>query len=210
MRRTRPTGPSNAPARARMLPAAVPLLALALALAGCGIRTTTVPVDAGPAPSRASCALPEATGDLRPDTAVLKIYLVCSMQAAPVPRNVPLRPGPVDRLELVAELMAQLQRPLPAAESRARFVTEVPGSLVVEGPRRGDPAGALRLNEKPADLPSFALAQIVCTLVANDAAPGDTVILGGNGLHDTLRGYTCTQDLRSRPDAADTAGAPVR
>jgi hypothetical protein len=38
-----------------------PLLALlgVVLLAGCGIRTTSVPVDAGPAPSRVSCAVPD-------------------------------------------------------------------------------------------------------------------------------------------------------
>ena len=188
--------------------AAVPLLALALA--GCGIRTTTVPVDAGPAPSQVSCALPKPTDTVQPNTVVRKVYLVCSMQAAEVPRNVVLRPGPVDRLEEVRVLMMQLQRSPLAAEMQAGFVTEVPGSLVVEGPRAGDPKEALRLTQPPDELPSFALAQIVCTLTADKSiAPDGWVVLGGIGVQDGLRRYACTEDLRSRPNAADTAGVQV-
>jgi hypothetical protein len=189
--------------------AAVLLAGLPLA-GGCGIRTTTVPVDAGPAPSRVSCAAPRTGGAPESDAIVRQVYLVCSMQTAPVKRSVPQRQGRVDRLSQVRELVAQLQRSPLSAETQAGFSTEVPGSLEVTGPYRDDPKEALRLNQAVDELPSFALAQIVCTLAADLAVTADgTVVLGGNDQDSRLRRYSCTPDLRTRPDAADSAGTAV-
>ncbi|WUH91329.1 hypothetical protein OG900_15250 [Streptomyces sp. NBC_00433] len=192
-------------------PRAALLAALSLAVgltAGCGIRTTSVPVDAGPAPSRVSCAVPapENSPDAT-DAQVVQVYLVCGMQTTPVPRTVSVRPRPADRVEQVRELVAQLQRSVLAAEAKADFSTAVPGTLEVNGPEPGDPSDALRLGQPIEDLPSFALAQIVCTIAASPlASAGHSVVLGGTEHGAKLRRYTCTPDLRTRPQAADSAG----
>jgi hypothetical protein len=200
MRRTR----SGTAAAAALALGALPLLT------GCGIRTTTVPVDAGPAPSRVSCAVPRATTSPAQDSVVRQVYLVCSMQTAPVPRAVPVRQGRIDRIGQVRELLAQVQRSPLTAEAKAGFSTAVPGSLVVTGPLRGDPAQTLRLSQPADELPSFALAQIICTLAADPVvSPTQTVLIGGPAPGSAIRSYTCTSDLRTRPDAADGAGTAV-
>jgi hypothetical protein len=186
------------------------VLAATPLLAGCGIRTTTVPVDAGPAPSRVSCEAPKAPATPEPDAVVRRVYLVCSMQIAPVSRAVPVRDGLIDRVTQVRELVSQLQISPQPDETKAGFSTAVPGTLVVTGPAKGDPKDALRLNMAVDELPSFALAQLVCTLTANKLiAPDGEVVFGGPSPDTKLRSYSCTSDLRSRPDAADTAGTPV-
>lgn len=191
------------------MPAAV-LLALLPLVGGCGIRTTTVPVDAGPAPSRVSCAVPRDSTATDPDTFVRQVYLVCSMQATAVKRSIPLRQTKIDRLSQVRELIAQLQRSPLSAEAQAGFSTEVPGSLEVLGPYKGDPKEALRLNQTVDELPSFALAQIVCTLADDPTFTTDgSVVLGGHDPDSKPRRYACTSDLRTRPDAADSAGTAV-
>ncbi|MBY8881931.1 hypothetical protein K7862_30495 [Streptomyces sp. PLK6-54] len=183
-------------------------------LAGCGIRTTSVPVDAGPAPSRVSCAPPKATADPGPDTVSRQVYLVCSMQLAPVSRNVPVRDIGNVRTSLAGQatqLIRQLEQSPRNAESQAGFSTAVPASTEIAPLHAGDPADALRLNQELDDLPSFALAQIICTLTADAGmAPDHSVLLGGQAPGDPLRRYTCTSDLRTRPDAGDDAGTVVR
>ncbi|SFE83307.1 hypothetical protein SAMN05216251_105371 [Actinacidiphila alni] len=211
-RRT-PYATSPAPYAARPVPyrvlAAVLLAALPL-LGGCGIRTTTVPVDAGPAPSRVSCAVPPIGEASQADAVVRQVYLVCSSQTAPIKRSVALRQGRFDRLSQVRELLAQLQRSPLSAEARAGFSTEVPGSLEIAGPYRDDPKETLRLNQAVDELPSFALAQIVCTLAADTSVSADgTVVLAGDDPDTAPRRYSCTADLRSRGDAADSAGTAV-
>ncbi|MFG1808960.1 hypothetical protein [Streptomyces sp. NPDC049040] len=187
------------------------LLAVLPLASGCGIRTTTVPVDAGPAPSRVSCAVPKA--DNSPgvtDAAVEQVYLVCGSQTTPVPRTVQIRARQAGRVEQVRELIAQLQRSVLGDEAKAGFATAVPGTLEVSGPAPGDPDDALRLGQPIEDLPSFALAQIVCTLAVSPlASAGHSVVLGGPENGDKVRRYTCTPDLRTRPQAADTAGVEV-
>jgi hypothetical protein len=189
------------------------VLALAPLLAGCGIRTTSVPVDAGPAPSRVSCAGPNAPATPEPDTVVRQVYLVCSMQIAPVEREVRAREGKNVRLShtaLAQDLIEQLQISPRQAEASAGFSTAVPGTLAVSAPHGGDRRDAIRLSLELDELPSFALAQIVCTLTADAAvAPDHSVVLGGPAGGDELRRYTCTSDLRTHPEAADTAGIPV-
>lgn len=187
------------------------VLAAAALLGGCGIRTTTVPVDAGPAPSRVSCAVPRSSTAPEPGTVLRQVYLVCSMQIAPVKRSVPVQAGVFDRLGEVTELLAQLQRSPLAAETRTGFATAVPGTLQISGPWKGDPRITLRLNQPIDELPSFALAQIVCTLTDSpDIAPAHSITLAGSTPASIPRTYTCSSDLRSRPDAADSAGTPIR
>ncbi|WNI17416.1 hypothetical protein [Actinacidiphila sp. ITFR-21] len=187
-------------------------------LGGCGIRSTTVPVDAGPAPSRVSCSAPKAPATPLPGTAVREVYLVCINQIAQVLRDVPVRAGRATAYAVAQELITQLQMSPQTQEARAGFSTAVPGNnlylepATADGARGGAAAtaqDALRLSLPVDELPSFALAQIVCTLTADPVvAPGRSVVLGGPD-HDQLRRYTCTSDLRTRPDAADTAGTPV-
>ncbi|MEE4541681.1 hypothetical protein V2S66_06810 [Streptomyces sp. V4-01] len=194
---------------------AVGVLGLALAplLAGCGIRTTSVPVDAGPAPSRVSCAQPAAPATPLPDAVTRKVYLVCSGQIAPVRRPVRVADvggGRGGRERLARQLIALLQASPRAAESTAGFYTAVPVTLEVLAPLPGDPADALRLSEAAEDLPSFVLGQVVCTLAADSAlAPGGSVVLGGPDAGDELRRYSCTPELRTSADAAVSAGEPV-
>jgi hypothetical protein len=207
----RPTRPLRAaPRKTPRTALAVALLAALPLAGGCGIRTTTVPVDAGPAPSRVSCAAPRAGSAPEPEDVVRQVYLVCSSQTAPVKRGVPLRQGRIDRLSQARELIAQLQRSPLSAEAQAGFSTEVPGGLEVTGPRRGDPKETLRLNQAVDELPSFALAQIVCTLASDASVTLDgSVVLGGNDPDAKPRRYSCTPGLRTRPDAADSAGTAV-
>lgn len=193
--------------RIRYVRAAV-LFALAAvlgpALAGCGIRNTSVPVDAGPAPSRSGCAAPVRTPGTETGRPLVQrtVYLVCGMQVAPVKRLMPVRS---DARALLAQLQAG---PLPV-ETAAGFLSAVPGSLGLAPVGKDDPPGTLRLNASLDDLPSFALAQIVCTLTdPSPSAPARPVVLAGPS-PSAPRSYTCTSDLRSRPDAAATAGKAV-
>jgi hypothetical protein len=186
-------------------------VAVASLLAGCGIRTTTVPVDDGPAPSRVACAAPSTPATPEPDAVLRKVYLVCNTQVTPVTRGVLARGGRGDRYGDVRELLAQLQISPRTEETRAGFSTAVPGTLEIAGPGPSDPGNALRLNAEPDELPSFALAQIVCTLAADPAvAPQHEVVLGGPSAAVKLRSYTCTSDLRTRSEAADGAGTAVK
>ncbi len=187
------------------------LLAVLPLATGCGIRTTSVPVDAGPAPSRASCAIPQAENSPdAADAAVEQVYLVCGMQTTPVPRTVQVRVRPAGRVAQVRELVAQLHRSVLGDEAKAGFATAVPGTLEVSGPGPGDPDDALRLGQPIGDLPSFALAQIVCTIAVSPlASAGHSVVLGGSEDGSRVRRYTCTPDLRTQPQAADTAGTEL-
>lgn len=192
---------------------------VATAACGCGIRTTTVPVDAGPAPTRVSCAAP--TAPVPPETPgamAVRVYLVCSALAAQVTRTVTVpdgtggRPAAASRLVAAQELLGQLQRRPSAAEAEAGFATEVPGNLGITGPLPGDPKDTLRLSLALDELPSFALAQLVCTF---EAAPGvstadHAVLLGGPTADHPIKRYVCTSALRTRPEAADTAGTAVK
>lgn len=203
--------------RRRAAATAVPALALLGAvLAGCGIRPTSVPVDAGAAPSRVACDLPENAGRAgrapEGDGAV-RVYLVCDTRVAAVARAGRLPQG---RLAAARALLGQLRSEPQPAEEEAGFTTAVPHALRVEAGRADDPVGTLRLSTPPARLPSFALAQVVCTFAGTPAASArkDTVVLGGPVGHgpdaaDRPRRYTCTAALRTDPDPAPTAGAPA-
>ncbi|WP_418958738.1 hypothetical protein [Streptomyces tritici] len=186
-------------AAARLLAAA----AGAALLAGCGIRTTSVPVDAGAAPSRAACSVDGTPSQTRPGVP-LRVYLVCGSQLEAVERRSAL---PEQRLggaraATASALLMELQFEPSEAERAAGFSTAVKGPLVASGGRAGDPKEALRLSRQPEDLAPVALAQIVCTFAESAAGgPGRTVLLGGPGDYPLQR-YRCTEQLKDRPDGA--------
>ncbi|MEU4682394.1 hypothetical protein [Streptomyces xinghaiensis] len=206
--------PAAAPRRPRRGPLTAALAALVLAgSAGCGIRGTSVPVDAGPAPSRVSC---QVSGDPRPvpdsgKEAPADVYLVCSAQIMRVQRAVRYTDGRAeeDRLRRARDLLAELQTPPSRAEDEGGFSSEVPDGLEVAAPREGDPGDALRLSRIPDELPAYALAQLICTFAGSAAVAGDgSVVLGGPD-GDPLKRYPCTEELRARPEAAQTTGVPL-
>ncbi|MFF8784108.1 hypothetical protein [Streptomyces sp. NPDC015125] len=185
---------------------------LALAAAGCGIRGTSVPVDAGGAPSRVSCKAPASPApsassgaDTGPGTQAT-VYLVCGSALAQVERAVPPSKAADPRLPTARALLHELQRKPSADEEKAGFSSALPPGLKVTGPRADDPADALRLSIRPDDLPSFALAQLVCTYGASPAL-GRThaAVLGGPG-DDTAHRYDCSADVLANPDIAENAG----
>ncbi|MBB5934849.1 hypothetical protein [Streptomyces zagrosensis] len=190
----------------------------ALLVAGCGIRSTSVPVDAGAAPSRASCKAPAADVPTQPtDDIAITIHLVCTSQLLPVSRalRLPKRDEAPRPEEFARALLAQLQRWPSTAELKAGFSTEVGKRIQVSGPVEGDPTGTLRLNREPDELPSYALAQLVCTFAETSAVRGKrAVVLGGPAASDGeeatgaggLKRYECGSDLRSRPQSAQSSG----
>ena len=79
-----------------------------------------------------------------------------------------------------------------AARSRPGSAARCPQDLTVAGPRAGDPADALRLSMRPDDLPSFALAQLVCTYGTSTAlGRRHAAVLGGPG-DDVAHRYDCS------------------
>ncbi|MFI8999709.1 hypothetical protein [Streptomyces sp. NPDC053541] len=183
----------------------------AVLLAGCGIRTTSVPVDAGAAPSRVPCSVPGAfSGTAGQGGLPLRVYLLCGAQLEPVERRSPLpeEKAAGDPVRTASALLALLAGEPSEEERRAGFGTAVKGPLTVGAGRKGDPAGTLRLSRQPEDLPPTALAQIVCTFAesaAGESAPGgsggDSVVLGGPGPYQPRR-YSCTGELKERPESA--------
>ncbi|MCM2577890.1 hypothetical protein [Streptomyces meridianus] len=188
--------------------------AVAAGAGGCGIRGTSVPVDAGAAPVRVSCDAPADRSTQRPHSVrIVRVdaFLVCSAQLRPVHRAVPAVPDPAGagRLRLARSLLDQLQAHPASREAAAGFGTEVPDDLTVRGARPGDPAGALRLSRPPGELPSYALAQLVCTFAAPQAGGnGQFVVLGGPGKSPVER-YVCDGRLRANPESAADRGVPV-
>lgn len=201
--------------RAARTGAAVALAAATLA--GCGIRATSVPVDTGAAPSRVACAVrdgdPAAKETQSPDAGAsdVRISLVCSSRVVDVKRRLELPEGDTaaERLALARTLLGELRRAPSDAEHEAGFTTAVPEGLRVTGPAAGDDASALRLSQQPDRLPSFALAQIVCTYANTDIADTNRqVLLGGpsDDLTKKLQLYECGSALRTTTEAAETAG----
>ncbi|MDF3291167.1 hypothetical protein [Streptomyces silvisoli] len=189
----------------RLLGAGV-VLALALGTAGCGIRATSVPVDAGAAPTRVSCDQPRTAPSQAPGRVAVDVYLVCSQRVSPVRRIVSDQHQ--DRLGTARTLLTELQHKPDQAEEKGGFASEVPGGLTVSGPFPGDPAEALRLNQDPDDLPSFAVGQLVCTFAGTAAGAADrSVVLGGPDRSTPALRYRCDDALRTRPDAGATEGA---
>ncbi|WP_398911741.1 hypothetical protein OG209_15360 [Streptomyces sp. NBC_01383] len=194
--------------RGRRPAAAVAGAALcAILAAGCGIRTTSVPVDAGPAPSRVPCEMPAQDATAQPRQSIsAEIYLICNSQLVTVDRTVQVQEAKSGST-VAAALLAELRKEPPGPERQAGFSTDVPESLRVSGPRAGDPKGALRLSEQPEDLTAEALAQIVCTYTESEPLVQDgTVMLGGPGKY-APRGYLCTAETKARPKAVPTLGA---
>ncbi|WP_030762943.1 hypothetical protein [Streptomyces griseus] len=194
--------------RARTALTAVALALLALPVTGCGIRTTSVPVDAGAAPSRVPCEVPE-TSAAAPGVPV-RAFLVCGSQLEPVDRRSPQSEDKVggDRVRTASALLAQLLAEPPEAERQAGFTTAVRAPLSVARGREGDPEGTLRLSRQPEDLAPEALSQLVCTFAESSAgAGGHTVLLAGPGAYPPKR-YRCTTQLRERPESAPPT-APV-
>ncbi|MEU8503368.1 hypothetical protein AB0C40_01315 [Streptomyces brevispora] len=195
--------------RGRRPAAAVAGAVLCAVLAtGCGIRTTSVPVDAGPAPSRVPCAMTAQDGTAQPRQVIpVEIYLVCASQLVTVDRTLQVQGTKPDRLGVAVALLDELRRKPTGPEQRAGFSTDVPSELRVTGPRAGDPKGALRLSRQPEDLQPEALAQIVCTYTeSEELVQNGTVLLGGPGDY-APRGYLCTAETKARPKAAPTLGA---
>ncbi|TDC13655.1 hypothetical protein E1265_27575 [Streptomyces sp. 8K308] len=161
---------------ARVARSAAAALAL-FAMAGCGIRSTDVPVDAGPAPTRTTCDAPAEVGGAGLRT---EVYLVCGSRVNPVERAIELPADTTDRIAVATALLDELQSDPGREERAAGFSSEVPDDLDVSGPAANDPAEALRLNKRPGDLPAAALGQIVCTFAHSDSlGNGGTVMLGG-------------------------------
>ncbi|MGW1880956.1 hypothetical protein [Streptomyces sp. NPDC001970] len=202
-------------ARARLRRGAAALagaLVVAAAATGCGIRTTSVPVDAGPAPSRVPCSLTgkETRTPAAPGAVPVRVYLVCASALEPVDRTATVSEKAAgDRSVIARTLLDQLQADPSAAEREAGFATDVRGPLTVAPARDGDPEGTLRLTRQPEDLPPVALAQIVCTLAESEvAADSGTVVLGGPGEY-APRGYRCTDAAKERPETVLPTVGPL-
>jgi hypothetical protein len=204
---------THARARARRTAATLAVLTTAVVLGGCGIRPTQVPVDAGPAPSRVPC---EVTGEnvtpqAQPQGVPVRVYLVCASQLESVDRTVQIPEGKAvdSRVQVAQALLDELQEEPSSPEHEAGFATYVRAPLTLSGPREGDPAGTLRLSRQPEDLPTAALAQIVCTFAESRTAATDgTVLLGGPGEY-APRGYQCSAGTKERPEEAVPTLGPL-
>ncbi|MFF8838628.1 hypothetical protein [Streptomyces sp. NPDC015130] len=182
---------------------------------GCGIRTTSVPVDAGAAPSRVPCSVTgENTSASAAQGVPVRVFLLCGSQLDAVDRRAPLPEEKAggDPVVTAKGLLAQLLDDPSDDERQAGFTSAVRGPLAVGAGRKGDPAGTLRLSRQPEDLTPVALSQLVCTFSASSAGAGDhTVLLGGPGAYAPKR-YRCTTELRERPESVPptaTPGVPV-
>ncbi|NGO68289.1 hypothetical protein G5C65_07965 [Streptomyces sp. SB3404] len=183
-------------------------------LAGCGIRSTSVPVDAGAAPSRVGCVLTENNRRGGEGASAVRIFLVCGSRVAPVEREVKMPQGrsSAERLPVARRLLEELRRQPDAEEGSAGFETALPADLRITRRAAGDPEEALRLNTPVRELPPFALGQLVCTLADTAAADANhAVTLGGppDEPGGELQRYECGTALRTRPEAAETAGTRV-
>ncbi|MCP9209160.1 hypothetical protein [Streptomyces cucumeris] len=198
--------------RRRTRPALALLTAAAALLAtGCGIRGTSVPVDAGAAPSRASCEAPEPDRSAeRTGRVSMRIYLLCGSRVLSVSREVrmPDEKPPAEPVQIGRALLEQLRQPPSSAETGAGFATAVEDWVQVSAPAQDDPDRALRLNRPPEELQSMALAQIVCTLAESTAADEHhRVVLGGpESDRDPLKRYTCSEEMRRHPEIAVNSG----
>ncbi|WP_329441239.1 hypothetical protein [Streptomyces canus] len=186
---------------------------LGLLVAGCGIRSTEVPTDFGPAPSRVRCSLSE------PDTATrasrglaVQVFLLCGSSLVAVDRSLRVPDGTADsaRRVLVAQgLLDQLAETPSAAEREAGYQTYVRGGMTVGGPRAKDPEDTLRLSTPPTELSASALAQVVCTFSDSAAAEGDGSVILGGPTTAPLRRYDCTDEVRSQPGSRPPASSEV-
>ncbi|MFF8915321.1 GerMN domain-containing protein [Streptomyces sp. NPDC015032] len=179
----------------------------AVLAAGCGIRTTSVPVDAGAAPSQVPCAMSAediATQAFR--GIPVQIYLVCSSQLVTVDRTVHVDETASDQVRIAQALLEELEQKPPADERQAGYSTAVPAALRIGPAHVGDRQGTLRLSKQPEDLPAEALAQIVCTYAESKTlAPDGRVTLAGPGKYPP-RAYLCTSEMKARPKTVPTPG----
>ncbi|MFJ6145658.1 hypothetical protein ACIQH7_18880 [Streptomyces anulatus] len=196
------------PLRRRTAASLAAVLAVAALASGCGIRTTSVPVDAGAAPSRVPCRLSSSDVATRsPDSVGVTVYLVCTSQLVTVDRAVAADATGTDPLVVARALLEEIRRTPPANERRAGFTTAIPEGLRVTRARDGDPAGAVRLSSQPEDLSAEALAQLVCTYAESETLVTDgSVVLGGPGDYPP-RGYLCTSQTKTRPGDLATPDA---
>ncbi|MFH9237281.1 hypothetical protein ACH4KO_04555 [Streptomyces anulatus] len=196
------------PLRRRTAASLAAVLAAAALASGCGIRTTSVPVDAGAAPSRVPCRLSSSDVATRsPDSVSVTVYLVCTSQLVTVDRPVAADATGADPLVVARALLKEVQQAPPANERRAGFTTAIPEGLRVTRARDGDPARTVRLSSQPEDLSAEALAQLVCTYAENETLVTDgSVVLGGPGDYPP-RGYLCTSQTKSRPGDLATPDA---
>ncbi|MBL1065749.1 hypothetical protein [Streptomyces sp. 7-21] len=170
------------------------LLAL-LVTAGtaCGIQSTDVPVDGGPAPTRATCESPgQGEGT--------EVYLVCGTSVEAVTRSLDMTSVSGDPVAVAQALLAELQSDPGQAEQAAGFSSDVPPNLEVSGVVHGGEIGTgLRLSQDPADLPAFALVQIVCTFARSELGDGHSVVLSGPPGSTTERPkpYSCSNAMRA-------------
>lgn len=182
-------------------------------LTGCGIRSTEVPTNFGPAPSRVHCSLSEP--NVSPQAArglPVQVFLLCGSQLVAVDRTVRVPDGTADsarRVLLAQGLLDELEATPSTAEKEAGYTTDVRGAMGVTGPRPGDPDETLHLSTAPDNLTSYALAQIVCTFSDSTAAEGDgSVILGGPTTTPPRR-YECTDEVRTRPGTNEPPSTDV-
>lgn len=196
------------PLRRRTAASLAAVLAAAALVSGCGIRTTSVPVDAGAAPSRVPCRLSSSDVATRsPDSVSVTVYLVCTSQLVTVDRPVAADATGAAPVAVARALLEEVQQAPPANERRAGFTTAIPEGLRVTGARDGDPAGTVRLSSQPEDLSAEALAQLVCTYAENETlVTNGSVVLGGPGDYPP-RGYVCTSQTKSRPGDLATPDA---
>jgi hypothetical protein len=198
-------------AGSRPVVALIGVAALFAGATGCGIRNTSVPVDAGAAPSRLACDLPAGNVTAQSLKGIpVRIYLVCGNRLVAVDRTVQIGEGRTlsDGVQIAEKLLDELREQPSVAEKDAGFSTDMRDPVAVSAGRRSDPAGALRLSLDPKDLPAKARAQLVCTYAESAAARTDgSVVLGGPG-QDPTRTYSCTQDLKTRPDSGPDLGDP--
>jgi hypothetical protein len=201
---------STAGRRAAARPAAGragwPVVAAAglLLVTACGVRSTDVPVDAGPAPTVATCDAPEASD-------AVSLYLVCGSRVEAVQRPVPADEETGDRVLLANVLLTELQSKPPPQEREAGFTSSVPEELRATEPDTADPERLVRLNQHPEELTAVAKAQIVCTFANFQALSDGTVVtLGGPAADErrTWREYTCATSLRHLPEAVHTISRP--
>ncbi|WP_097866223.1 hypothetical protein [Streptomyces sp. rh34] len=196
------------PLRRRTAASVAAVLAAAALASGCGIRTTSVPVDAGAAPSRVPCRLSSSDVATRsPDGVSATVYLVCTSQLVTADRPVAADAAGADPVVVARALLKEVQQAPPPNERRAGFTTAVPAGLRVTPARDGDPAGTVRLSSQPEDLSAEALAQLVCTYAESETLVRDgAVVLGGPGDYPP-RGYLCTSQTKSRPGDLATPDA---
>ncbi|MFC7217336.1 hypothetical protein ACFQLX_03995 [Streptomyces polyrhachis] len=163
---------------------------LAALLAGCGIRPTSVPVDAGSAPSRARCGVKPPPVP-REDARLRDVFLVCGPKLALVRRKLEqTAPGAGEQRTAHEELLHYLTTELTPSERADGYTTQVE-RIAVLPPHRGDPARAVRFDHDPEQLSKEGLAQLVCTFAA--LSDDRKALLGTAG---RLRTYTCTSEVR--------------